>query len=285
MTTASVEQTAMVFGAVEFENVTEKRDPVAVVVEQFETFRATVPAVLKINTEDELLASDGLLKSAKRLYVFAEDTRKELVGPLNGEVKRINETFRQITGPLESLESTIKAAILEHRREQQWIADEARRVAEAARLAKEAELRAEAEKQARQAEENRLEAERKRREAEELEGRERAALLRSAAADEARAQKQDTAATESAFLATAVASVPVEAKTLPKIAGTSVATTYKTGVTDKAAFVRWALENGGLHFLDINIGMLDKMAATTKGAQQWPGVEVQTVEQVRSSRK
>jgi len=285
MTGSNVEQQAIIFGAVDFENVTETKDPVLVVVEKFEAFRATVPPVLVINTEDELLASDGLLKSAKRLATFAEDTRKELVSPLNSEVKRINDTFRQITGPLEALENTIKAAILDHRREEQRKAEEARRQAEAIRLAKEAELRAEAQKQARQAEENRLEAERKRREAEELEGRERAAMLRSAAADDARATKQDTAATESAFLAVAVASVPVEAKLPTKIAGTFVSTTYKVGITDKAAFVRWALESGNLHFLDINAGMLDKMAATTKGAQQWPGVNVQAIERVSSSRR
>ena len=76
-----------------------------------------------------------------------------------------------------------------------------------------------------------------------------------------------------AILAAPVSIPAVAAPKSVKLEGGSFRTEYYGVVTDKAAFIRAASENAGLHgLLEVPQGALNKFAASTKGAMQIPGL-------------
>ena len=69
-------------------------------------------AVKKLSSEDHYAQADSILGLAKTMLNQAEAERKELVSPLNGVVKKINEKYKRITAPLEQLEWHIKSQLM-----------------------------------------------------------------------------------------------------------------------------------------------------------------------------
>ena len=261
-------------------------DPVAIIETEVTVFIDTTPKVLVITDDAQNLSASEVLKSVKNVITHAEDTRKTLVKPLNDEVSRINKKFKELVEPLAAFEATAKAAIVVFTQEQARRAKEAQAEAERIRKEREEQLKIEADEAFKKSEEEKAKAEKKRLEAETATGKERSALLRSAAADEQRAVKLESASVESSLLANAVAAAPIKAAAAPaaKISGVSQSMTYKTAVADKALFVKYCLDTGNLHYLDIPTGPLDKIVAATKGEQKFPGILVSQVPVVRIGR-
>ncbi len=97
---------------------------------------------LEIKVSDEPSMQKALLagKEAKHFHKMIEDKRKELVKPLNDEVKAINDYAKSITSPVAQVEAHIKSELLGYERvlEQKRREEQARLDAE--KKAKEAEL-------------------------------------------------------------------------------------------------------------------------------------------------
>jgi len=59
----------------------------------------------------------------------------------------------------------------------------------------------------------------------------------------------------------------------PRIAGKQSIPKWTAEVTDKAAFVKYVVENGELFLVDVNVKMLNKMAQESLGKLDIPGVK------------
>lgn len=81
-------------------------------------------------------------KSVKALQKRIEAKRKELVGPLNDQVKRINDFVKDIMAPLDTAESHLKRQLTDFEVEQEKLRDAERKAAEAERVKREAALAA-----------------------------------------------------------------------------------------------------------------------------------------------
>lgn len=101
-------------------------------------------------TVRDSVSSDKALEAGKQVKSYVkkiEETRKALVGPLNDEVKRINDYAKQIAEPLLKAESHLKTELIAHERTLEiQRAEEAKRV-EAARIEAEKEAKAKFEAQ------------------------------------------------------------------------------------------------------------------------------------------
>jgi len=71
-----------------------------------------------VDEADAKIAANMLGQIAKAKKTV-EEKRKFFVAPLNEQVKRINDLFKQITTPLEKAEATLKAKVLAYRQEQE----------------------------------------------------------------------------------------------------------------------------------------------------------------------
>lgn len=85
-------------------------------------------------------------KSVKGFLKKIEDKRKELVGPLNDQVKEINAYAKQISHPIETAESHIKSEVIAFENEQRKIRDELHRKMLAEQIEKELAIKKEQEK-------------------------------------------------------------------------------------------------------------------------------------------
>lgn len=115
---------------------------------QFDQLKADitlfVQPVLEISVKDAA-AADNALASAKHVKSWAkkvEDRRKELVGPLNDQVKRINAYVKEILEPLEKAEAHLKAGLRSWEQHLEKVRQEEMRKAEAERKRLEAEAQA-----------------------------------------------------------------------------------------------------------------------------------------------
>jgi hypothetical protein len=115
---------------------------------QFDSLKADVSALVAparaIKVTDFASSADAInaAKQVKELSNQIEKKRKELVGPLNDQVKAINDYAKQILFPLVDAEAHIKAELRDFEIEQERVRAESRRKAEEERIRKEAELRA-----------------------------------------------------------------------------------------------------------------------------------------------
>lgn len=126
-------------------NVLEKFDKLATDIRQH------IEPCLKLMVQDNSTKDDALMagKNIKAYEKRIEETRKALVGPLNAQVKEINDYAKKIMAPLAEAETHLKKqlggyeAILEkQRREEFEKAEKARKEAEA-KAAEEARIKRE----------------------------------------------------------------------------------------------------------------------------------------------
>jgi len=249
---------------------------ISAIEKHVEEFAAGVPESIEPGTEEEVLAANEALKTIKRLFDEAEDTRKELTRPLREKVESVNDSFRPLSERLKQLETAFKNGLIRYKqKEAARIAEEQRKAAELARIESEKKA-AEAAKLAAKSEDKQTAAEALRAAAEQCENeREAKALLRKAERldrDGATAALQAQTA-EAVSVAIQAAPVVVASKAV-KTSGSALKKSFEASIIDKEAFLRWAIETGNLHFVEINISMLTGIAKQTKGAQQWPGVLV-----------
>lgn len=87
------------------------------------------------------------LKELKFWEKKIEEKRKEMVGPLNDQVKRINEYAKTVTAPLATPESHLKAQLMAYERLLEKEREEQRRIEREAQAKREAEARAVIDKQ------------------------------------------------------------------------------------------------------------------------------------------
>lgn len=93
---------------------------------------------IRVINDDMSKVAMSAASEVKKLSKAIEEKRKDLVGPLNDEVKRINGYAKQISEPLLEIESHLKRELAawneilaERRREEMRKAEEAKRLAEA----------------------------------------------------------------------------------------------------------------------------------------------------------
>lgn len=140
-----------------------------------------------VKDEDSLAEAAEWLGNIKARIKRVDALRKEFVGPLNEQVKKINNMFKMQLEPLQKLEHDLKATAKKYMDEQERKAQEA---AERLRKEQEAKEKAELEKiAAARAEEERL-----RKEAEEAKNKKEKAKLEKEAEAAKKAQEEAEAA-------------------------------------------------------------------------------------------
>lgn len=236
--------------------------------------------IVKIDNQPQYDNAVQLTREIKRVAKRLEDQRKELVAPLNGQVKEINDWFKAPGTRLLNLEMDLKRVLQAYQQEQERIRIEAQRKAdEEARRERErieAQARAQREKEeaARRAEEDA-----RRRAAEAANEAERAAAL----AEAERAAKAAQAAAEKANAKEQIADMVVAPVVVqqPKTAGMATVTTWSVEVTDKKAFLAHCLNSNALNFIEIDTGAVTKVIQATKGAMTFPGIKATKTESLR----
>lgn len=238
-------------------------------------------SVEKIESQPQYENAALLTKEIKRLGKNIEDKRKELVGPLNAEVKTINDLFKEPTTRLDSIERNLKTVMLGYQKEQEAIRIEAQRKAdEEARKQRE-----EIERQARAQREKEESA--RRAEAEAMRKAQEAATEQERSKALAEAQRAAKAAETAAEKATAKEQIsdmivaPLVQTMAQKPAGMATVTTWSAEITDKAEFIKYCLSSNQLHFLNIDIQAVSRVIQATKGNMLFPGVKATKTESIR----
>ena len=95
-----------------------------------------------VDSPEARAAAVEVLSAIARVKGDAEDKRTGVVKPLNDHVKKVNELFREVMGPITEADTILRRKVTDYNREQQRIAQDAAAEAERLRLAAEAELRA-----------------------------------------------------------------------------------------------------------------------------------------------
>lgn len=113
-----------------------------------------VAPIMQLNVADRESAIEATA-AAKQVKILAkkiEERRKEIVAPLNEEVKSINSLAKQIAEPLLKAEEFIKSQLVAFEREEMKKREEAMRLAEIERKRREEEIRLQAQKEKEDAE-------------------------------------------------------------------------------------------------------------------------------------
>ncbi len=219
---------------------------------QAQAAMATVESI-DIDSQSMMEIAAEELLSIKSQGKKLEEARKFHVGPLNSEVKYINDWFREAIDTLEQAESTLKRKMIAFQTEQEKQLRE-----------KQAKIEAEQRKErARIAAEN--------------EQRELAARALAATQPEEEAKTTLAAAAEQNAASETVALVmtPPAINLPPKIAGISTKGTYKGRVIDKLALIRFIANNPQYENLVIsNDPAINQIAKAQRGACQIDGIEV-----------
>lgn len=181
-------------------------DAKAVEVErQVAEARAQAEAI-EVHDEESAALATGVTREIQRRRKAAEAERKELVGPLNSTVKKINERFKQAMAPFEEADGIVRKKLQTYTAEQERIRREEERRLAAEREERERKIREERERQEAEARAKRKQAEREAREAEE-----EAAKAKDAADAEVAAKLAEEAreaAAEAQTAESAIASLP-----------------------------------------------------------------------------
>lgn len=167
---------------------------------------------LQVTSDAEANAAGEILREIARRRKDAEAERKELVGPLNQTVKRINQRFKDSLAPLDAADKIVREKVGAYQAEQERIRREEEARLEAERQERERKAREQREAQERAERERREQAEREEREAAEEAQRARDEADREAA--EKLREEARQAAEEARTAEAAVASLPEP--TLPK---------------------------------------------------------------------
>lgn len=203
---------------------------------------------IAITTEDEYLSNCELTKKVAGYSKKVEQQRKAIVGPLNAEVKRINAYFYSARDPLKNLDEKLRKSLVDYTKAQKQKRLEAQRKAEAEAEKQRLKLAAQAEKD-----------EEKSQEAAEN-------------GDIAKAEDLHLRSTVRRDMAEDIVPVVIP-KAIPKVKGISYRTDWSAKITDKKKFIEYCLQNNQLHYLDINMKILNAFAKTVKDTVELPGVE------------
>jgi len=210
-------------------------------------FCSSVTAIV-ITTEDEYLSNCELTKKVTGYSKKVEQQRKAIVGPLNTEVKRINAYFYSARDPLKNLDEKLRKSLVDYTEEQKQKRLEAQRKADAEAEKQRLKLAAQAKKD-----------EEKSQEAAEN-------------GDHVKAEDLHLRATVRQDMAEDVVPVVIP-KAIPKVKGISYRTDWSAKITDKKKFIEYCVQNNQLHYLDINMKILNSFAKTVKDTVELPGVE------------
>jgi len=238
--------------------------------------------ITKIENNSQYVNADALLKEVKRYANKAENCRKKIVEPLNREVKRFNDYFREPAKSLSELESNIKVVIMdynrrleEERRRLQREADERARI-EREKIERAAREKREAEEKARRQVEEAL---RRAKEAATREEREKA--LREADRAERQANKAAAVAETKEMVSSAIVA-PIVTRLQPKLSGQSTVKKWRGEVYDTAELLRWIIEQGLTSIVTIDMRPINAQIAATAGIKQIPGVNNVHYEEMRT---
>jgi len=191
---------------------------------------------------DQVVMLGKLLKSE---YTTLENKRKSWVKPLNEQVKRLNDEFRDIIAMVSEGMFKLKSQLVAYEK----IVAEKRLKKE-----QEAEAKAEAER-VKLAKEN----EDLKRDAEQLSGGEKTQVLNEIEQNELQAET--------------VIAAPVAVPEL-KTKGVSYRSKFTAKIIDKQEFIKWALEGSRLEYIVIDQILLNKEAQSTKGTRTYPGIKI-----------
>ena len=228
-------------------------DESAIWLEQAKTFNITSPGIARNAGES--------LKKIKALKRQLEKKRTAATGPINKALREINGWFKPAKEWLTIAESMMKTKILAYEAEQERIAQEAQRKAD--------------DKARKQRE--KLEAKAAAARAEEESAR---AAIAKAKGDEAKAAAAALAKKQAAIAAkleekAEIVQAPVISTTAPEIEGVHTRVTWKAEVTDKAAFIKFIVEQRPdlMGVIEIDQSKLNGYARLLKEEFDMPGVE------------
>ena len=237
--------------------------------------------IVAIETNPQYENAVALRNAIKKTAKDFEDERDSLVRPKNEEVKKINTWFKRPAERLAELDSQIKKLIMayqtmiEQRRiEAQKAADELARK-EREKIEAAAKAQREREEAARRAEE---EANARAAAAENEKDRARALAEAQKAKEKAEAASAKAAMKET--IAETVVAVKIEPE-ISKLKGASKFVTYSATVGDKLSAIKYCIESGKLHLVELDIKTLNKMVVAEKENFSFPGVLVTKTESIR----
>lgn len=204
---------------------------------------------IECRSQDEYNNAAQTCKEIKGYLSDLDNHRKALVTPYNDTVKKINARFKDVTARLENGERELKRAM------SRWFQEEERK-----RIGAQKKADAEAAEMKRKAEER---ARKEREKAEQYAAEGRQDMAEKA---EARAETQEDISTNL---------VAEEVENMAKVEGVSFRLSYTCTVEDKLAAALYCLkENQRLeHIVQIDEKAAEKLAITTKGAIQIPGIK------------
>jgi hypothetical protein len=188
------------------------------------------------------------VKMVKRTIDTLEETRKEIVSPMNNQVKEINEYFKGIKTGLDGMEKTFKMGLAQwqYDLEQQRLEDQ-RNADKAIEEKKQKDLD-DAKALQRKAEETVAEAQ-----------------VAGISGNSDKAEELMNQATQmqnqAVNLFNAPTSVATSVPEAPKLAGFSTRITYKVEVDNSLSFFKWAAKNEEWGLLEANQKALNKLAA------------------------
>lgn len=204
---------------------------------------------ITIESQEQYDNSLKLCQSVKRGYNSLENDRKEIVGPINAQVTKVNGEYKIVTNKLLNAETVIKSAmkVWERKVEMKRIEEQKKLEAEAAEIRRRAEAKAE---------EERLKAEAYR----------EAGRIEMAEKAEARAETmEDKAATTTAPI--------VENQN--RGGSASFKTVYKASISDQVKAAICLIENPSYrHMVTIDLKAIEKLAGTLKGNLVIDGINI-----------
>ena len=234
---------------------TETADPITALVKDYDrrkladalTYWESVKS-LTVRGQIEYDNAMDVCKEVKKQYNMLETRRKELTSSLNAQVKYINGEFSKVTSALDNGEKQLKRGMIN------WKIEEDRRVEEENR-----KREAEAEEKRRK-EQERAEADTKKADEYREQGREKMA-------DQAEARAQT-------HIARAEEETPVVELNRAKGKGGSFTYKYIGTLSDKAAFVREALDKHPEYLaqVDVNLKPFEAQAKAFDGQMNIPGI-------------
>ena len=207
---------------------------------------------ITITNDKEFDNAHEVCKDVKKKFNKLEKERKAITGPMNNEIRKINSEFKVVTEKLSSFESAAKKAISDYHQKKEQL-----------RLEEQRKLNAKAEEQKRKAD---VAAQKELEKAEQYRKEGKDHLADKA---EARAEAKLITATQTV--------APVIGET--KVKGTSFRKKYVCEVEDKSQFVAFCANNmtgpmvAFYNQLEINLKGLEKLANSSGGALQAPGIK------------
>ena len=214
-----------------------------------------------ITTPEQALNAGEDLKEIKALKRQLEKKRTAITGPINKALREVNALFRPAKKWLDDAEGFMKSKLLTYQRKQDAIAQEAQRKAdEKARKRRE---KLEAKAAAARAEEEAARAAAAKAKGEEAKAA-AAALAKKQAAIAAKLEEKAE-----------IVQAPVISTTAPEIEGVHTRVTWKAEVTDKAAFIKFIVEQRPdlMGVIEIDQSKLNGYARLLKEEFDMPGVE------------